>query len=133
MKIPKKGKRFPKGVEKGIQTEENEKEKNKASKWKITIPVINIKKLWQEWKSRKKDKESQIVDLNSKATQTKYSRKKQLKDLVKSKQFLAVITSLAYVGFSIYDNVTDGILAQSFLEGTHYNYVVDHTLEGRNF
>ena len=119
-----------------IQTQEKEKKKEKMNlKPKFMAPVINFTALWNEWKSEPKKQEIEMTDLNTKSTQTKRSKKKWMKDAIKTNWFKMAVISFALLISSTYDVVSDGLLAESFINGENYTkytkYERESKLQGR--
>ena len=116
-----------------IQTiQENKKEKNEPTKFKFSNALIDFKALWMEWKSKQKNHKSQeMIDLNSKSTQTKVPKIKRIKHLVKTAWFIALFTSIASFANDFFDLGTDGLLAYRYKHGKNYTWRVDYTPEGK--
>ena len=115
-----------------IQTQEKEKKKEKMNlKPKFMVPVINFTALWNEWKSDPKKQEIELTDLNTKATQTKRSKKKWVKNAIKTEWFKIAVVSFALLISSSYDVVSDGLLADSFINGANYTKYTDFTEDSK--
>ena len=98
----------------------------------LCIPLINIKVLLQELKRTQKNKETtEMTDLNSKSTQTKKTKIKWIKELVKTTWFLSIFATFFHIASDMYDLGTDVRLTKSFIEGANYTVNVDYTPESK--
>ena len=88
----------------------------KTLKPKFVPPIIRFDVLINEWKKAPQ----------CKGTQTKRPVKKQIKDIFFVAWFKPFLIKLALFINSTYDVTSDGILADSFIEGTIYTKYVDN-------
>ena len=88
----------------------------KTLKPKFVPPIIRFDVLVDEWKKAP----------NMKGTQTKRPVTKQIKDIFFVAWFKPFLIKLALFINSTYDVTSDGILADSFIEGTIYTKYVDN-------
>ena len=95
----------------------------KTLKPKFVPPIIRFDVLVDEWKKAP----------NTKGTQTKRPVKKQIKDIFFFGWFKPFLIKLALFINSTYDVTSDGILADSFIEGTIYTKYVGNEFDPGTF
>ena len=92
------------------------------------VPIIDIKALWRELISK--------PEMNTKATQTKRSKKQWFKDTFNTNQLKSNWFKIAFVSFALlvsssYDVISDGLLADSFINGQEYIKNTDFNEESK--
>ena len=95
---------------------------------KFIVPIIDIKALWRELISK--------PEKNTRATQTKRSKKQWFKDSFNTKQLKSNWFKIAFVSFALlvsssYDVISDGLLADSFINGHEYIKNTDFNEESK--